>query len=87
MLSKLGFLESNWNLVSEDSDASQMAIPLKAAEVVKVNIVSKHNKKATDNNSSGEQEKENGGETTPPSTPEIPVIPQPSASGYKRRAA
>lgn len=87
LLSKLGFLESNWNLVSEDSDASQMAIPLKAAEVVKVDIASKHKKDATDNSGSGEQENGNGGETTPPETPEIPVIPQPTASGYKRRAA
>lgn len=54
ILSKNGFLESNWNLTADDATSTQMALPLKAAKVVKIDIAAKHQK--------------SGGETKQPDT-------------------
>lgn len=68
LLSSKGFLSAKWNYASDDADPTQLALPTKAAEVVRANIVEKH---VTETPSEGEGQPadgstESGGTTTPP---------------------
>lgn len=66
LLSKNGFLASKWNLAEDDSDATQMALPTKAAKVVKVDIAAKHAKvdETDDKTTEGSGQGQSGGPTS-----------------------
>lgn len=62
LLSKNGFLTSNWNLAADDVNAQEMALPLKAAEVVKVDIAARHRSSSSGGAGTNSGNTENGSE-------------------------
>lgn len=59
LLNKKGFMDTKWNYSGDDADPSQLALPKKAAEVVKINVAAKHS-----TGTSGETVSQPAGETS-----------------------